>query len=73
LNIHPLLLISENDKEKDNYTKRFFNQIQFLSNKFDIYFNNIFNHYRNKKDKLIFGLWYNKFNNKCINLLSLCY
>jgi hypothetical protein len=38
---------SENDEEKDNYTKRFFNQLQYLSNKFDINFNNIFNQYRN--------------------------
>jgi hypothetical protein len=38
---------SENDEEKDNYTKRFFNQLQYLSNKFDINFNNIFDQYRN--------------------------
>jgi serine/threonine protein kinase len=53
------LLIS--DKDKDNFSKKLFNQLQHLSNKFKIPFNYNFNQYKNKKDELIAWLSNAKF------------
>ena len=49
------------DKDKDNFSKKLFNQLQHLSNKFKIPFNYNFNQYKNKKDELIAWLSNAKF------------
>jgi serine/threonine protein kinase len=47
------VLMSEKDDENDSCHKRFFNQLQHLSNIFQIPFNYNFTQYKNKKDELI--------------------
>ena len=44
--------MADKDVEKDNYPKRFFNQLKHLSSKFKIPFNFNFNQYQNEKDAL---------------------
>ena len=46
------IFMPDKDVEKDNYPKKFFNQLKHLSSKFKIPFNFNFNQYQNEKDAL---------------------